>query len=938
MRRWDNLVNLLQRLVESLLFFHPAVWLVSGWMRREREACCDAIVVGHTNRRRAYAELLVALASQRCDAERFSLSIKRMVNSRGRGRPGSLASAMAAAPLRNRIRYILQLEDDSMRITGKSFAFVLAGLLTAAILAVLYLPTQGQAEESATEATEITEESEESAESADVAEEAGATEIQIDSPTDRAEIDAEDDWLRDADFASEKERKIAQRAWKELGVKALPLTEAELEELRRGGFRGGLKLIGLDEVMNTEGPLILTHFHSKRLTTGIANFAALERALDALASQPVDELLVLQGKKKGGGIFQYSMRRPQAPTPTQSPGGSAESHERRVLGTFQIDPYNPGELFRAVEEAHAEKLYVDIVQNEDKWDLVVVPAPTESNWPALLGQPPRKERVIADKAWARLGLKLVPASRLEQLAFTTHRVGGPIKILGGNVPDGLPLPAFLRRVGDQTFETFDDLHAWLNAQEGKRPIAVKAYAFADGHEYLFDASPTGDAMIQAQGPNRSNQKFPSLEDQKLADLAWRMLQLELEPIGSSNAAALGPSQNEDLRRVRALGYSEGLLVTGTSQPGGGLKNYFEVQRGDILVGLHVWPTTSLEEVADILTRDDLASLSPLKFYVVRADQSDTDKGQVVTGRITVRTQSMQASGGGSSTEAATVEIRGQASPEPTVEPRAANIPRDNWPAIASENEIKVLEEHIKTLQSQFERIDALFKAGRRGGNASIRALAAYELAVAKGEQALMQGQHAQAIERFNEAQAQAEGAFKAMSADYEAGNTTYDVVLLTAKNLADIKRKIIQLKQQQTGSTREASPTIGGTRDGNDPFSRAIRSEATPQSNESISVLKKFVEREGLQYGRLEELAANNAVSTAEVETQKSNYEISLARLQQAQRALEYHKAMVAMAAAEYETALDGNKKAPGAVSESDLRKLQLKVQAAEAKYKELAE
>jgi beta-lactamase regulating signal transducer with metallopeptidase domain len=49
-RRWDNLVNLVQRIVESLLFFHPAIWLVSGWIRRERETCCDAVVVGCTNR------------------------------------------------------------------------------------------------------------------------------------------------------------------------------------------------------------------------------------------------------------------------------------------------------------------------------------------------------------------------------------------------------------------------------------------------------------------------------------------------------------------------------------------------------------------------------------------------------------------------------------------------------------------------------------------------------------------------------------------------------------------------------------------------------------------------------------------------------------------------------------------------------------------------
>src|SRR5262249_35280740 len=51
-RRWDNLVNLIQRLVESVLFFHPAVWIVSGWVRLEREHCCDALVVARTGRPR----------------------------------------------------------------------------------------------------------------------------------------------------------------------------------------------------------------------------------------------------------------------------------------------------------------------------------------------------------------------------------------------------------------------------------------------------------------------------------------------------------------------------------------------------------------------------------------------------------------------------------------------------------------------------------------------------------------------------------------------------------------------------------------------------------------------------------------------------------------------------------------------------------------------
>ena len=40
-RRHDYLVNLLQTLVETLLFYHPAVWWLSRRIRIERENCCD---------------------------------------------------------------------------------------------------------------------------------------------------------------------------------------------------------------------------------------------------------------------------------------------------------------------------------------------------------------------------------------------------------------------------------------------------------------------------------------------------------------------------------------------------------------------------------------------------------------------------------------------------------------------------------------------------------------------------------------------------------------------------------------------------------------------------------------------------------------------------------------------------------------------------------
>lgn len=62
-RRWDYLINLVQILVESMLFFNPAVWWISRQMRIEREACCDLAVVKVTGRPIAVAMALVAVAA-----------------------------------------------------------------------------------------------------------------------------------------------------------------------------------------------------------------------------------------------------------------------------------------------------------------------------------------------------------------------------------------------------------------------------------------------------------------------------------------------------------------------------------------------------------------------------------------------------------------------------------------------------------------------------------------------------------------------------------------------------------------------------------------------------------------------------------------------------------------------------------------------------------
>lgn len=64
-RRHDFAVNLAQVLVETLLFYHPAVRWVSQVIRVEREHCCDDVAVGASGGALPYARALTALEELR---------------------------------------------------------------------------------------------------------------------------------------------------------------------------------------------------------------------------------------------------------------------------------------------------------------------------------------------------------------------------------------------------------------------------------------------------------------------------------------------------------------------------------------------------------------------------------------------------------------------------------------------------------------------------------------------------------------------------------------------------------------------------------------------------------------------------------------------------------------------------------------------------------
>ncbi|MFZ6654370.1 M56 family metallopeptidase [Undibacterium sp. TJN19] len=60
-KRWDYAVNLLQNLVLSMLFYHPAVWWLSTRINAERELIADDLAIGALGQSRPLARALQAL-------------------------------------------------------------------------------------------------------------------------------------------------------------------------------------------------------------------------------------------------------------------------------------------------------------------------------------------------------------------------------------------------------------------------------------------------------------------------------------------------------------------------------------------------------------------------------------------------------------------------------------------------------------------------------------------------------------------------------------------------------------------------------------------------------------------------------------------------------------------------------------------------------------
>ena len=75
-KRLDSFVNVAQIAIETVLFYHPAVWWLNRTIRAERENCCDDIAIAMCGNRVEYARALTLMETWRV-APQYALAVNQ---------------------------------------------------------------------------------------------------------------------------------------------------------------------------------------------------------------------------------------------------------------------------------------------------------------------------------------------------------------------------------------------------------------------------------------------------------------------------------------------------------------------------------------------------------------------------------------------------------------------------------------------------------------------------------------------------------------------------------------------------------------------------------------------------------------------------------------------------------------------------------------------
>lgn len=129
-RRHDYLINLCQTVVETLLFYHPAVWWVSNQIRQEREQACDDEAVASCGDVVTYARALLAVEEHRL--------------TRSSDHNTALVVAASGGSLRERVFRLIDPESARPQTPGPASFVIVAAV--ALLIGAMSVATQASGE------------------------------------------------------------------------------------------------------------------------------------------------------------------------------------------------------------------------------------------------------------------------------------------------------------------------------------------------------------------------------------------------------------------------------------------------------------------------------------------------------------------------------------------------------------------------------------------------------------------------------------------------------------------------------------------------------------------------------------------------------------------------------------------------------------------------
>jgi len=173
---------------------------------------------------------------------------------------------------------------------------------------------------------------------------------------------------------------------------------------------------------------------------------------------------------------------------------------------------------------------------------------------------------------------------------TAGDLGG---LVVGSVETGSPADKAGLKTGDTIVSIDDsdverrlDFHRSVLGRENGSPLHLTVER--DGERIELD--------VALSSPRKTSTSW--------GDLSWEVLGMDLDPIPT-----------ETFRRKFRTRYRGGMTVQRVRS--GSPADEQGIQPGDVLVGMHIWETLTMKNVAYIMNRSDFDEFSPIKFYILR---------------------------------------------------------------------------------------------------------------------------------------------------------------------------------------------------------------------------------------------------------------------------------------------------------------------------------